>query len=159
MQKLMLVRRPSWPSRGGRRGRGFSSRRESGHRRHGHAQQGWYEGQAEVPRQAQRGDHERPRGPADPAGTFATNKATIFFDKNIVFNGKWFKECKPSNKSAPVGADVKAKCASSKVGGGKATGQATVGSAEQLTVTAYNGAAQANRPTAGSTCTCRARCR
>ena len=26
-------------------------------------------------------------GPGSPAGTFATTKATIFFDKNIVFNG------------------------------------------------------------------------
>ena len=55
-------------------------------------------------------------GPGSPAGTFATNKAVIFFDKNIVFNGKSFKECKPANKSAPVGSDVKAKCASAKVG-------------------------------------------
>ena len=83
-------------------------------------------------------------GPGSPAGTFATNKATIFFDKNIVFNGKAFKECKPSNKSAPVGADDKAKCASAKIGAGKAAGQATVGGQENLTVTAYNGAAKAN---------------
>jgi hypothetical protein len=83
-------------------------------------------------------------GPGSPAGTFATNKATIFFDKNIVFNGKAFKECKPNNKSAPVGADVKAKCASAKIGAGKAAGQATVGGQENLTVTAYNGAAKAN---------------
>jgi hypothetical protein len=83
-------------------------------------------------------------GAGSPAGTFATNKATIFFDKNIVFNGKAFKECKPANKSAPVGSDVTAKCANAKIGAGKATGQATVGSAEQLTVTAYNGAAKAN---------------
>src|SRR5512132_2464108 len=83
-------------------------------------------------------------GAGSPAGTFATNKATIFFDKNIVFNGKAFKECKPSNKSAPVGADVKAKCASAKIGAGKAAGQATVGGQENLTVTAYNGAAKAN---------------
>jgi hypothetical protein len=83
-------------------------------------------------------------GPGSPAGTFATNKATIFFDKNLVFNAKSFKECKPANKSAPVGSDVKAKCASAKIGSGKATGQATVGSPEQLTVTAYNGSATAN---------------
>ncbi len=83
-------------------------------------------------------------GPGSPAGTFATNKATIFFDKNIVFNGKAFKECKPANKSAPVGSDVKAKCASAKIGAGKAAGQATVGGQENLTVTAYNGAAKAN---------------
>jgi len=83
-------------------------------------------------------------GAGSPAGTFATNKATIFFDKNLVFNAKAFKECKPANKSAPVGSDVKAKCASAKIGAGKATGQATVGSPEQLTVTAYNGSATAN---------------
>ena len=83
-------------------------------------------------------------GAGSPAGTFATQKATIFFDKNLVFNGKAFKECKPSNKSAPVGADVRAKCASAKIGAGKAAGQATVGGQENLTVTAYNGAAKAN---------------
>jgi hypothetical protein len=84
-------------------------------------------------------------GPGSPAGTFATNKATIFFDKNIVFNGKSFKECKPSNRSAPVGSDVKSKCASAKIGSGKAAGQATIGGQENLTVTAYNGAAQSNK--------------
>jgi hypothetical protein len=83
-------------------------------------------------------------GPGSPAGTFATTKATIFFDKNIVFGAKSFKECKPSNKSAPVGADVKAKCASAKVGSGKAAAKATVGDQENLTVTAYNGTAQSN---------------
>jgi hypothetical protein len=79
-------------------------------------------------------------GPGSPAGTFATNKAIIFFDKNLVFNAKAFKECKPSNPSAPVGSDVKSKCASAKVGAGKAAGQATIGAQEALTVTAYNGA-------------------
>ena len=83
-------------------------------------------------------------GVGSPAGTFATNKATIFFDKNLVFNAKKFKECKPANKSQPVGSDVKSKCSSAKIGSGKATGQATVGGAEQLTVTAYNGTAQSN---------------
>jgi hypothetical protein len=83
-------------------------------------------------------------GAGSPAGTFATTKATIFFDKNLVFNGKAFRECKPSNKSAPVGSDVKAKCASAKVGAGKAAAQANVGEQENLTVTAYNGAAKAN---------------
>ena len=83
-------------------------------------------------------------GAGSPAGTFATQKATIFFDKNLVFNGKAFKECKPSNKSAPAGPDVRAKCASAKVGAGKAAGQATVGGQENLIVTAYNGAAKAN---------------
>jgi hypothetical protein len=83
-------------------------------------------------------------GVGSPAGTFATNKATIFFDKNLVFNAKAFKECKPSNKSAPVGSEVKSKCASAKIGGGKAAAKATVGDQENLTVTAYNGSAQAN---------------
>jgi hypothetical protein len=80
-------------------------------------------------------------GPGSPAGTFATNKATIFFDKNLVFNAKAFKECKPSNPSAPVGSEVKGKCAGDKIGSGKAAGQATIGGQENLTVTAYNGAA------------------
>jgi hypothetical protein len=83
-------------------------------------------------------------GPGSPAGTFATNKATIFFDKNLVFNAKAFKECKPSNKSAPVGSEVKSKCASAKIGGGTAAAKATVGDQENLTVTAYNGSATAN---------------
>jgi hypothetical protein len=83
-------------------------------------------------------------GVGSPAGTFATNKATIFFDKNLVFNAKAFKECKPSNKSAPVGSEVKSKCASAKIGGGKAAAKATVGDQENLTVTAYNGSAQSN---------------
>jgi hypothetical protein len=83
-------------------------------------------------------------GVGSPAGTFATNKATIFFDKNLVFNAKAFKECKPANKSAPVGSDVKAKCASAKIGSGTAAAKATVGDQENLTVTAYNGAATAN---------------
>ena len=83
-------------------------------------------------------------GAVSTPGTFATQKATIFFDKNLVFNSKSFKECKPANKSAPVGADVRAKCASTKIGAGKAAAQATVGGQENLTVTAYNGAAKAN---------------
>jgi hypothetical protein len=77
---------------------------------------------------------------AGSVGTFATTKATIFFDKNLVFNGKAFKECKPSNPSAPTGSDVTAKCGSAKIGAGKATGQANVGPQAPLTVTAYNGA-------------------
>ena len=80
-------------------------------------------------------------GAGSPAGTFATNKATIFFDKNLVFNAKAFKECKPSNPSAPVGSEVKSKCSGDKIGSGKAAGQATIGGQENLTVTAYNGAA------------------
>jgi len=80
-------------------------------------------------------------GPGSPACTVATNKATIFFDKNLVFNAKAFKECKPSNPSAPVGSEVKSKCSGDKIGSGKAAGQATIGGQENLTVTAYNGAA------------------
>ena len=85
-------------------------------------------------------------GAGSPAGTFATTKATIFFDKNLVFNAKAFKECKPSNPSAPVGSEVKSKCAGDKIGGGKAAGQATIGGQENLTVTAYNGAASKSNP-------------
>ena len=80
-------------------------------------------------------------GPGSPAGSFATQKATIFFDKNLVFNSKAFKECKPSNPSTPVGSEVKSKCKGEKIGGGKAAAQATIGGVENLTVTAYNGAA------------------
>jgi hypothetical protein len=79
-------------------------------------------------------------GPGSPAGTFATSKAVIYFDKNLVFNGKAFKECKPSNPSTPSPTDVASKCSSAKIGSGKATGQATIGGAEALTVTAFNGA-------------------
>lgn len=80
-------------------------------------------------------------GPGSPAGTFATKSATIFFDKNVVFNGAKFKECKPSNPTAPTAQNVRSRCASSKVGTGTAVGQATIGGQEHLTVTAYNGAA------------------
>jgi hypothetical protein len=85
-------------------------------------------------------------GPGSPAGTFATKVATIFFDKNLVFNGKAFKECKPANPSAPSPTEVASKCTSSKIGSGKATGQATIGGAEALTVTAYNGAKSKANP-------------
>jgi hypothetical protein len=68
----------------------------------------------------------------DPA--FATKLAVIFFDKNLVFNGKALKSCtqaqvQQSEAGCPKG---------SKVGGGKATGNA-LGQTENLTVTAFNG--------------------
>jgi hypothetical protein len=85
-------------------------------------------------------------GAGSPAGTFATSKATIFFDKNLVFNGKAFKECKPADPAKPTPTEVASKCTSAKVGSGKATGQASVGGAEPLTVTAYNGAASKANP-------------
>jgi hypothetical protein len=85
-------------------------------------------------------------GPGSPAGTFATSKAVIFFDKNLVFNGKAFKECKPSNPSTPSPTEVASKCGSAKIGGGKAAGQATIGGQEALTVTAFNGGASKANP-------------
>ena len=95
-------------------------------------------------------------GAGSPAGTFATKKATIFFDKNLVFNAKAFKECKPSNKSAPVGSDVKAKCAERqdrrrqgrRPGHGRRTGGPDRHRLQRR--------GQGQRPTAGSTCTSRA---
>src|SRR3954462_2338825 len=84
-------------------------------------------------------------GPGSPAGTFATSKATIFFDKNLVFNGSAFKECKPADAANPQPTEV-SKCTNAKIGSGKATGQATIGGPEQLTVTAYNGAASKSNP-------------
>jgi len=65
---------------------------------------------------------------------FATKKAVIFFDKNIVFGGAKFKSCtaaqvQQSEASCPAG---------SKVGKGTAQGKA-LGITQNLTVTAFNG--------------------
>jgi hypothetical protein len=70
--------------------------------------------------------------PNDPP--FATSDTVVHFDKNLVFNGSKLKQC----PQATVQAD-QTKCPSgSKVGTGKATGNA-LGQTENLTVTAYNG--------------------
>jgi hypothetical protein len=70
--------------------------------------------------------------PNDPP--FATKTAVVSFDKNLVFNTKNAKVC----SKATVQSD-QSKCPSgSKVGSGKATGNA-LGQTENLTVTAYNG--------------------
>jgi hypothetical protein len=71
---------------------------------------------------------------AAETGKFATRTATIFFDKNLVFNGKKFKSCTLSQ----VRADA-AKCPKgSKVGTGSTTALFS-GTTLNLTVTAYNG--------------------
>jgi hypothetical protein len=72
-------------------------------------------------------------GPNDPAGTFATKQATIFFDKNIVFGGSKFKSC-----ATTVASSIDSKCLSSRIGSGKAKGQATIGGPEDLSIKAYN---------------------
>ncbi len=64
---------------------------------------------------------------------FATSLAVISFDKNIVFGGSKFKECKDT-----AGATIDTTCKSAKVGGGSSKGVA-LGQTENLTVTAYNG--------------------
>ena len=69
--------------------------------------------------------------PTDPP--FATSLAVIYFDKNIVFGGKKFKECKDT-----TGATIDTTCKSAKVGSGTSQGVA-LGQTENLTVTAYNG--------------------
>jgi hypothetical protein len=71
--------------------------------------------------------------PAPNEPPFATSLAVISFDKNIVFGGSKFKECKDS-----TGATIDTSCKSAKVGGGSAKGVA-LGQVENLTVTAYNG--------------------
>ena len=83
-------------------------------------------------------------GAGSPAGTFATRRRPSSSTRTSSSTARRSRSASPANKSAPVGADVRAKCASAKIGAGKAAGQATVGGQENLTVTAYNGAAKAN---------------
>jgi hypothetical protein len=64
---------------------------------------------------------------------FATSLAVISFDKNIVFGGSKFKECKDT-----TGTTIDTTCKAAKVGSGSSTGVA-LGQTENLTVTAYNG--------------------
>jgi hypothetical protein len=71
-------------------------------------------------------------GPGE-VGTFATSKAVLFFDKNIVFGGSKFGTCSAS-KAATDNCP-----ASARVGGGSANAQATIGGPEALTVKAWNG--------------------
>jgi hypothetical protein len=65
---------------------------------------------------------------------FATSSATIFFDRNLQFYGKYFKSC----SAAQVQADETHCPAGSKVGSGTAQGTA-LGATENLTITAFNG--------------------
>jgi hypothetical protein len=70
--------------------------------------------------------------PNDPP--FATKTAVVSFDKNLVFNTSAVKSCSKSQVQSN-----ESQCpAGSKVGSGKATGNA-LGQTENLTVTAYNG--------------------
>lgn len=83
-----------------------------------------------------------------PAATdppFATKTATLFFDKNLVFNGAKFPSCTPVQ--AKSGS---AKCRTAKVGTGSSSADATTADptapggkrslgVESLTVTAFNG--------------------
>lgn len=65
---------------------------------------------------------------------FATKTATIFFDKNLVFNPKSFPTC-----TAATVQSNEAGCAKgSKVGSGSATGEA-LGQVQNLKVSAFNG--------------------
>jgi hypothetical protein len=73
-------------------------------------------------------------GPTAKPGDFWVNQATIFFDKNLVFNASAFKTCSTSD---PVSID--AKCKNARVGAGSAKGQAQVGGPSNLNVKAYNG--------------------
>lgn len=73
---------------------------------------------------------------AAEAGKFATKTATIFFDKNFVFNPKAFKTCSPSQVTSDASKCPKG----SKIGTGSAS--AIVGASPTplgLTVTPYNG--------------------
>lgn len=65
---------------------------------------------------------------------FATEKAVIHFDKNLVFNGKNLPQC----SNAQVQSDDTKCPKGSKVGTGTAQGVA-LGATENLTVTLYNG--------------------
>ncbi len=72
--------------------------------------------------------------PASADEKFATKKAVIFFDKNLVFNGAKFKSC-----TAAAIQQSEASCPSgSKVGSGSAQGSA-LGIKQDLKVTAFNG--------------------
>ena len=72
--------------------------------------------------------------PAPNDAPFATSKAVLYFDKNLVFGGSKFKSCTTTS-----GASIDSTCKSSKVGSGSAKGVA-LGQIENLTVTAYNAA-------------------
>jgi len=66
--------------------------------------------------------------------TFATKTAVIYFDKNLVFNSKLFKNC----TAATVQANEAGCPGGSKVGTGTAQGEA-LGQIQKLKVSAFNG--------------------
>jgi hypothetical protein len=69
--------------------------------------------------------------PTDPP--FATSKAILYFDKNLVFGGAKFKACSTTSPDT-----IDTKCKSAQVGKGSAIGSA-LGQTENLTVKAFNG--------------------
>jgi hypothetical protein len=72
--------------------------------------------------------------PAATDKNFATTKAVLFFDKNLVFNGAKFKSC-----TAAAVQQSEASCPSgSKIGTGSAQGSA-LGITQNLKVAAFNG--------------------
>ncbi len=71
----------------------------------------------------------------DAAAPFATKFANVFFDKNIVFNGKKFPSC---TQAATLSSGGSSCPTGSKVGKGTAAGEA-LGLIEKLTVDIYNG--------------------
>lgn len=71
---------------------------------------------------------------ADSANPFATKFANVFFDKNLVFNGRFFPSCAP----AKVLSNASSCPRGSKVGTGVASGTA-LGLTENLTVGIFNG--------------------
>ena len=71
-----------------------------------------------------------------PDAGFATKFASVYFPKELVFNGKFFKSCSASTSTAVIDT----KCKNAKVGSGTAMGTA-LGIYEALTVAIYNGPA------------------
>ncbi len=72
---------------------------------------------------------------ADVPKPFATSLAYLYFDKHIVFNGKYFPSCSKSRVQTSRGTTCPKR---SKVGSGTAAGLA-LGIVEDLKVTVYNG--------------------
>jgi hypothetical protein len=77
--------------------------------------------------------------PHEAAPAYATQKAVIHFDKNLVFGSSKFPSC---TKAQVEAIPVSPKCAAAKVGTGSAKAVvAAINANPTLTVTAYNGPA------------------
>jgi hypothetical protein len=75
--------------------------------------------------------------PHEAAPAYATQKAIIHFDKNLVFGSAKFPSC---TKAEAEAIPVSPKCAAAKVGSGSAKATvASINANPTLTVTAYNG--------------------